>query len=427
MKRVTGTSVRQFSSLSAGQGEDRFAAPRKAWRWNPIAWTNYWRKYEGGVSRLFCAGDFLEAIAEKSWQVEAGGMTVSRAAFFLPGQLERVTGMAYTDDPGRDMRGGITTLQPPTRAYLLTDVTLLDGSLYKRDKRLDMHARMRLSKIARYIPRMRVEDEVEQAAIYSSYDGNEFFGLWLTDDCPNYLLAKEAGVPVTALETASPHMLEYEARLGMTPLRTGGALLHKATLFDDRWGNNPGKHGRLGRVRERLLAGLTVKPHPGVFILRRDSGKRRTMHNEVELAEYLRERWGFSIADVTREDAASILAKCAGARVVAGVEGSHLMHGLMVLEQGASVLTLQPPDRFCGVIKRTSDMEYLNYGFVVGRAEEGGFRADVDEVERTLDLFPQSTGFGVPAVRVPVAMRTARAMATMRSHARGKSAAGLTA
>jgi hypothetical protein len=144
-----------------------------------------------------------------------------------------------------------------------------------------MHARTRLKKMNRYVPRMRVEDEVEQAAIYSSYDGNEFFGLWLTDDCPNYLLAKEAGVPVTALETASAHMLEYERRLGMTPLRTGGALLRKVTLFDDQWGNNPGKQGRFGRVREKLLAGLNARRHPGVFILRRDSGKRRTMLNEL--------------------------------------------------------------------------------------------------------------------------------------------------
>jgi hypothetical protein len=109
------------------------------------------------------------------------------------------------------------------------------------------------------------------------------------------------------------------------------------------------------------------------------------------------------------------------------VEGSHLMHGLMVLEPGASVLTLQPPDRFCGVIKRTTDMEYLNYGFVVGQAEEGGFRADPDEVERTLDMLPQSTGFGVPAVRVAVAMRTAGATATMRLQAHERLVAGVTA
>jgi hypothetical protein len=114
------------------------------------------------------------------------------------------------------------------------------------------------------------------------------------------------------------------------------------------------------------------------------------MHNELETAEYLRTKRGFRVVDATKDDLRTILASCAGAQVVAGIEGSQLMHGIMVLPPGGSVLALQPPDRFCPVIKRTTDPDNQNYGFVVGHAAAGGFTADLDEVERTLDLFPPS-------------------------------------
>jgi capsular polysaccharide biosynthesis protein len=364
-----------------------FPAPERSRKWTPVAWSNYWRSYRN-VHRLFRAGSILEGIAEKSWEISPGSTAISRAAFFLPGQLERVTGMAYTEDPRRDMQGGIETFHPPVRGFLVKDAILLDGSLYKANQRLDLHSRARIPRRLRYIPRMQVEYELDCGAIYSSYDGNEFFGLWLTDDCPNYILAKDQGIPITSNQPASPHMLQYEKEFGMTPLRANSAFLRTVALFDDCWGNNFSKHARFRLLKEKLLSNVKVKQHPGVFILRRDSGKPRIMHNEIELAEYLRERRGFRIVDVTKDDVPTIVANCAGARIIAGIEGSHLVHGLMALQPGGAVLTLHPSYRFCSVIKRTTDMEDLRFGFVVGHAEAGGFRADPVEVERTLDLFP---------------------------------------
>ena len=175
----------------------------------------------------------------------------------------------------------------------------------------------------------------------------------------------------------------------MSPFRTDAAFLKEAVFFDDDWGNNASKHARFSTLRDRLLAGLSPTPHPGVFILRRGSGKTRILRNEQAVAEHLRDTRGFRIVDVTTHSVSEILAACAGARVLAGIEGSHLMHGLMVLEPGACLLTLQPPYRFCSVLKLTTDMEGQHYGFVVGTAVEGGFEVDVTEVDRTLDLLPQ--------------------------------------
>jgi len=289
--------------------------------------------------------------------------------------------MAYTDNPRLDMEGGVEAFEVPARGFLIRHAWLLNGTLYKHPMRFDLHANRP------GLPRLRIDQEIDQASIYSTYEGNEFFGLWLTDDCPNYRLAVDAGLPVTSNQPVTNHVLAYEDWLGMRPLRVDAAYLREVVVFDD-WGQNPNKRARFRAVSDRLLSHVSVATHPGVFILRRNSGKTRVMFNELEMAEYLQVRRGFRILDITACDVPAIVAACAGARVIAGVEGSHLIHGIMALQPGGAVLTLQPPTRFCSVIKRTTDPDNQHYAFVVGHAEAGGYRVDPAEVERTLDLLP---------------------------------------
>ena len=365
---------------------------RTSERWTPLAWANYLRSRRQ-VHKLFRAGAVLERLAAATWEISPPTTSTTRAAYCLPGQLKRVTGMAYTNNPERDMAGGLERVQASTRGFLLKDVWLLDGSLYKHVGRpgivrLDLHSRSRLPWMAKYLPRLRAEIEIDRGAIYSSYDGNEFFGLWLTDDCTTYELARNEGVPVSACRPVTSHMPVYEKWLGMQPLRSDASFLKELVLFDDNWENNAGKRVRLLAAQEKLLSRVTPTPHPGVFLLRRNSGVARVLHNEMELALHLQDRRGFRIVDVTRDDVPTIVSKCAGARVVVGVEGSQLMHAVMVLRPGGAVLTLQPPNRFSGVIKRTTDMAGQDYGFVVGVPRESGYWVDPSEVERTLDLFP---------------------------------------
>ncbi len=161
-----------------------------------MVWKNFSPDYPHHP--LFRAGPELESVAELSWEIAPGLESVSRGAYFLPNQLERVTGMAYTDDPLRDVAAGIQSFQAPTRGFLIKNAWLLDGSLYTRDKRFDLHARRRLQPWRRYVPRVRVDHELERGAIYSTIEGSEFFGLWLTDDCSTYPLARSEGIPLTS-------------------------------------------------------------------------------------------------------------------------------------------------------------------------------------------------------------------------------------
>lgn len=356
-------------------------------RFSPIGYTRYLKGLKK-THNLFRQGKTLESLALKSWEVAPGNSTISAKAFFLKGQIDRVTRTAYTDHPEVMMHGGVTIQHAPTRAYLLKDIWMINGSVYKGLHQFLFHHKTKLSTQKNYLPPIIIDTEIKNASIYSSYDGNEFFGLWLTDDCTNYKLAAAEGIPITTNIFTSPHMFEYEKLLDMNPYRTNAAYIKDAVFIDDDWGNNKKKQEIFDKNKSILLSKFSSNSHPGVFILRRNSGKTRIMLNEIEIAEQLRDKYGFKIVDVTKQSVQEIIAACVGAKIIAGIEGSHLMHGLMVLEPEASVLTLQPPNRFCGVLKITTDMQNLNYGFVVGIQKEENFYVNFEEVERTLELLP---------------------------------------
>ncbi|MNZ40342.1 hypothetical protein D3C78_578560 [compost metagenome] len=133
---------------------------------------------------------------------------------------------------------------------------------------------------------------------------------------------------------------------------------------------------------------MNYASHPGVFILRGGDGDLRLLRNEIAIAEHLHKTRGFRILDPLRTDVPTIVATCAGARVVMGVEGSQLVHGVNVLQPGGALLVLQPPNRFVSYYKFLTDRDNQHFGFVVGTPEGDGFKIDIEEVERTLDLFP---------------------------------------
>jgi hypothetical protein len=323
----------------------------------------------------------IESLAAAAWEIAPAEIRVSPRAFFLPGQLERVTGWAFSDEDPRASMGGGNARHAATRAFLLKDVWLLDGALYKDGAYSWLTPRSAL------LPRLRAEREIERGALYCSAMGNKYFGQWLMDDCATYPLAAAEGLPVTTDQVVNVHTSAYEAWLGMEPQRLHNAFFRELVVFED-FGQNRNKHRRFRGLGERLLSRVRVEDHPGVFILRGGTGERRLLENEMELAERLRDRRGFRIVDPAASDVPAIVAACAGSRTVVGVEGSGLMHGILLLREGGSILTLQPPNRFVKVYKDLADRDGQNFGLVVGLPENSGFHIDPEEVERTLDLFP---------------------------------------
>jgi hypothetical protein len=192
---------------------------------------------------------------------------------------------------------------------------------------------------------------------------------------------------VTTAQLAGGHTPGYEAWLEMKPQRCRGTYFREIVVFDDV-GQNSSKAGRFRQLGEKLRRRLEPRPsHPGVFILRGQTGSRRVLRNESELAEQLRARRGFTVVDPVKLAVPEIVEACAGARIVAGVEGSGLIHGIVQLVAGAGLLILQPPSRFSAIYKDLTDRDEQQFGFVVGLPKGDDFVIPPDEVERTLDLF----------------------------------------
>ncbi|MCR4303427.1 MAG: glycosyltransferase family 61 protein [Gallionella sp.] len=323
----------------------------------------------------------LESASIKTWEIAPGETSISPPAFFLPGQIERITGWAFTSEhPRRAMEGG-SIFHKPTHGFLLKDVWLIDGALYKDD------AHSWLAPRSSRLPLVRVETEIDCGAVYCTAGGNRYFGSWLIDDCLTYPLACAEGIPVTTAQPAGLHTLGYEDWLGMKPERLHNAFFKELIIFEDL-GQNRNRHLRFRALSNRLLSHIRADTHPGVFILRGKMGELRLLQNEMEIAERLRDRRGFRILDPMKADVPTIVAACAGARTVAGVEGSQLCHGIAVLQSCCSLLTLQPPNRFVSALKPLTDRDNQHFGFVVGTPKGSGFSIDPTEVERTLDLFP---------------------------------------
>lgn len=326
----------------------------------------------------------LESIADKVWEISPGKTSITPPAYFLPNQLARVTSWLESEDPRIQMVGGIKVIHKPTQGFLIKNAFLIDNVLYKDNACNYLHPR------SKHLPlQLHVETEIDRGAVFCSETGNKYFAHWLMDDCVKYSLASAVGIPITTNQPVGRHVLAYEDWLGMEPTRFNSAFFKEVVIFADR-GQNQHKHARFRAMGERLLSHVKVQPHPGVFILRGSDGNKRNLINELELAEYLQARRGFRILDITKADVATIVATCAGARVVIGVEGSQLIHGILALPIGGAILTLQPPNRFVDSYKLLADRDHQHFGFVIGIAEGDGFRINPEEVERTLDLFPVS-------------------------------------
>lgn len=323
----------------------------------------------------------LKSVAVRRWEIARAETSERPRAHFLPNQLDRVSGWAFSDEhPGAVVSGGAVVSHAATSAWLVDNVWLIDGAIYKGD------ACLHLAKRVRHLPAIKVEREIHQGAMYCTPGGNQYFGQWLLDDCATYPLAAAEGEPVTTAHAMTRHTAQYEAWFEMTPSRVRAAYIRKAILFDDV-GQNSHKRRRVRSLCSKLIARVAPEPHAGIFLLRGSTGQRRVLRNELEIAELLQRRRGFRILDSSRVDLPTIVTACAGARIIAGVEGSQLMHGMMVLGSRGGLFTIQPPNRFVTLLKDVADRDGQQFGFVVGIPEEGDFRADPDEVMRTLDLF----------------------------------------
>ncbi|MFO1105124.1 MAG: glycosyltransferase family 61 protein [Amaricoccus sp.] len=323
----------------------------------------------------------LESTAIDRWEVAPSERIFIPPAIRLPGQMERIRGTEFgtVEAVMRDLRGGFEAEMGQTLGFRLTGVDLVDGVLYGAQAVKHLRPRERL------MPAYLVPTEVTRGAMYESWVGNRWFGNWLSDDCLTYPLAAAYGDPVTSSLVRTGHVPDYEDRLGIEPRRIDRVHFEELILFRDT-AHNASRRARADSFRARLIGGREPERHPGVFLLRGGTGAERILMNERAIAERLAAEHGFRVLDPSTAPLSKIVEACGGASIVAGVEGSHLVHGLMLMPRKATLMVVQPPERAVSVLKMITDRQGQRYAFVVATGDGVRFSAEWSEIVRTVDL-----------------------------------------
>ena len=279
----------------------------------------------------------------------------------------------------RRLRGG-RVVHAPTIAHWIEGAKLRDFSLYKG--RWSHH----LSAVEG-APRGGLVRRFDRpAALATSLLGGTYFGHWLRDDVAAYLLAEEAGEPVsTRLPASWPHARFYAGVFGQSWEPTDMADFSEIAVFTD-FSQNSGKVARYERLRSRMRA--AVRPERGghrVYLRRGDGGaNRRNMTNEEELIALLRAE-GFMIVDVVAHPIEDIAARLLDAALVVSIEGSHQNHALPTVRADGGLVTINPPSMFCNAARDWSAALGLKFGVVVGEQDGDGFRAPLAALMKTVE------------------------------------------
>lgn len=341
------------------------------------------------VLRLLAGRKSFKDLADKQWAICPSDSSYPSPAIFLEGELDKVTAVqeeTSLEHERRRVQGGIQVIHAPTMAYRLTDVYLVDGSVYKNAMRYS------LSKAK---PKFVVPGEtnyMSSGVLACSFVGNRYFGHWMTDDVPMTFAAQQLGEAVRTSHPLTIHQIQYSSLFEIQPISLSKAKFKELLILEDL-GQNQYKRHRYDRMKTALKQTTLARKCQDVMLLRGTSGVARILVNENEVAEFLTKQ-GFDILQPDEQmSAREIVARTLGARIVVGVEGSQLAHALFTMEANGVLLVLQPPYRFNNPLKDIIDCMDIRYSFMVGKQVDKGFEIDLEHLARTLERIHSSLGY----------------------------------
>ena len=165
------------------------------------------------------------------------------------------------------------------------------------------------------------------------------------------------------------------------------AYVDQVTVFVDQT-HNKSRRLRYKILRSRLANKVPIsfkEPNRRVYIRRGRTGERRILENENQIESFLQKN-GFSIIDAESLSAEEIAFRTYNAKIVVGVEGSHLSHAQYSIADKGIFLVIQPPDRFSMVYKEFADCLGMKFAFVVGELTDNGFVLPLKNIQKILDL-----------------------------------------
>ncbi len=295
---------------------------------------------------------------------------VSPRAVFDPADLERVRGVQeHTSFEQEQARvGGGPKHHAATSVYKVCGARLCGNYLYLGATRMPIAN----ASARRFWPPPR-ERRVPRGMLCSSLFASHYFGHWCTEQLTAELMSRDLALPAygTRLQRRYRHESAMREATGLHVEPSDHLFFDELWLTED-FGQNDSKRARYTRLRKRLRKGARPSSNRGVFVLRNGEVPERTLVNERALAEECVAR-GLELIDPERSSFARIRDALHDAPIVIGVEGSALVHAVMLMPASSTLLTLQPPNRFNNVLKDYTDCIGQRYAFTVGDPKGRGF------------------------------------------------------
>jgi hypothetical protein len=325
----------------------------------------------------------LESQAHRRWTICDGETTRVPPALYPQGSLDRITAFSPWVRPENEMRSlrGDRIEHAATLAFEVHGVEIVDGLLYKgpcEHRSGYGEARWFLGAGAR-------RESLDRAWVVSTNGGCHYFGIWARADLPTEELPPGDERRLVMPNVGFAHEPGYR-RLLASPGATAVQWARVgALMFLRDFGENRSKEARYRALRQRLRERVvSSRPSFGVYLKRGATGERRVIANEAALDAFLGSR-GFKVVEPAVLSPEQIAAQMLDARLVISCEGSHLAHSIYTMADDATLLVLQPPERFSLAFKAFTDRLGMRFAFVVGRPSQEGFEVDLDELAGFID------------------------------------------
>jgi hypothetical protein len=317
---------------------------------------------------------------DRQWIVSPAEVNFSPPAIYLEDDIHKVTDVqedsTYEGEMGR-LPGG-NREHAATIAYQFQNAYILYGYAYRGAMKYPLVA----AKETWCLNRTRAR--LGNAMVASTLFGSRYFGHWMSEDLTLALAAQHLEAePVIAPQILFPHQADYYRLLDIQPISTPQLRCDQLVIFDD-FGQNRYKRERYEHIRNRIKQLEPIHSNHSVMFLRKSSGIKRLLVNEMEVADFLKTQ-GFIILDHEQMTVTEIARQVLGAKIVLGVEGSQLLHGLYSMSDTGTIVALQPPYRFSTIHKDFTDCLGMRYGFLVGDRVPEGFSINLDNLTRLLE------------------------------------------
>lgn len=308
-----------------------------------------------------------------------------RPLAYLEDRLDRVTAPIDGFDTLENELALLKTTEvrhAPTIRYTLSDCIVHDAGFDR------LGGAFRKKGVRRPDFLLRPITELASISYCMSGVSNQYFGHWLQDAYTGALLTRPGEALLLDVRKDGSHAADYVRAAGLTPLPDGVYVARELHCYQD-YSQGPSKRARIAELRARLAAAIAEGSHyargSAVYFRRGHSGIARLIENEGELMQALTAK-GFEVFDLEGASVTDIHQRFRHARTVVSIEGSQQCHLTFALPAGATLISLMPTDRFTMVLLAYARAIDLQWGCVMIDPATHGYRVNVDDVFRTLDL-----------------------------------------